>query len=190
MPEARHNVNLVLLPDGTAVGIGGNSKGKDELPHLEALLYDPAMNTWTMLAAQAMRRAYHSTALLLPDGRILSAGDNRDGGGQTSLEISSPPYLFRGPRPVIDSATASARRRDVIEVQTSSQVDRAVLMAPAAVTHANDMHQRHVELAFTETATGISADVPSTGIAPSGYYMLFLLNDLGVPSEAAWVRVI
>ena len=70
-------------------------------------MYSPASNTWTPMAEQAEQRAYHSTALLLPDGRVRSGGDNTNpGGGNTgdAYEIFEPPYLFRGPRPVIASA--------------------------------------------------------------------------------------
>ncbi len=59
------------------------------------------------MAAQAEERGYHSTALLLPDGRIVSAGDDgpSDLGGQSDeIEVFSPPYLFKGPRPQITSA--------------------------------------------------------------------------------------
>ena len=147
------------------------------------------MNTWRTMAAQTLRRAYHSTAILLPDGRVLSGGDNRPGGGQKKLDIYSPPYLFKGARPTITSATASVGNGGTLNVVTPSAVNRAVLMAPGATTHANDMHQRMVELQFTSTANGISAQVPAAGVAPPGYYMLFILNSAGVPSVASWVHV-
>ena len=189
MPQGRHDMNLVILPDGTLLGVGGNTKGKDEQPQYSTLLYDPAMNTWRTMASQTLRRAYHSTAILLPDGRVLSGGDNRPGGGQKQLDIYSPPYLFKGARPTITSATASVANGGTLDVVTPSAVNRAVLMAPGATTHANDMHQRMVELQFTTTGNGISAHVPSTGVAPPGYYMLFILNSTGVPSVASWVHV-
>jgi hypothetical protein len=189
MPQGRHDMNLVILPDGTLLGVGGYTKGKSDLPQYETLLYDPAMNTWRTMATQSLRRAYHSTAILLPDGRVLSGGDNRPGGGQKKLEIYSPPYLFKGARPTITSATSTVGNNGTITVQTPSAVDRAVLMAPGATTHANDMHQRMVELQFTNTAGGISAHVPTAGVAPPGYYMLFILNATGVPSVASWVKV-
>src|SRR4029079_16686951 len=116
--------------------------------------------------SQTLRRAYHSTAILLPDGRVLSGGDNRPGGGQKKLDIYSPPYLFKGARPTITSATSTVGNNGTINVQTPNAVDRAVLMAPGATTHANDMHQRMVELQFTNTAGGISAHVPAAGVAP------------------------
>jgi len=189
MPQGRHDMNLVILPDGTLLGVGGNTKGKSDLPQYDTLLYDPAMNTWRTMARQTERRAYHSTAILLPDGRVLSGGDNRPGGGNKKLEIYSPPYLFKGARPTITSATGTVANGGTLSVQTPSSVARAVLMAPGATTHANDMHQRLVELQFSQTAGGISAHVPAAGVAPAGYYMLFILNSAGVPSVASWVKV-
>jgi galactose oxidase len=189
LPQPRHNMNMVLLPDGTVLTIGGNGSGKDQLPQRQALLYNPATNSWNAMVSQVERRAYHSTAVLLPDGRVVSGGDNRTGGGQRKLEIYSPPYLFKGARPTITSASSQVANGDTLTVVTPSAVARAVLMAPGAATHANDMHQRHVELAFTATATGITATAPGTGVAPPGYYMLFVLNGAGVPSKAAWVHV-
>src|SRR5207237_9098590 len=69
MPNPRTHMNIVYLPDGEVLGVGGNSFDRFGLPQKEALLCDPATDTWTTMAAQGMRRAYHSTALLLPDGR-------------------------------------------------------------------------------------------------------------------------
>jgi len=56
MPQGRHDMNLVILPDGTLLGVGGNTKGKDEQPQYGTLLYDPAMNTWRNMASQTLRR--------------------------------------------------------------------------------------------------------------------------------------
>jgi hypothetical protein len=66
---------------------------------------------------------------------------------------------------------------------------RAVLMAPSATTHANEMHARHVELDVTKVAGGFTATAPSATVAPPGYYMLFVLTPDGVPSVAKWVHV-
>ena len=99
LPQVRRNANSVLTPDGAIITIGGNGANNFDSPRFEALRYDPAANTWTELAAQAEPRGYHSTALLLPDGRIVSAGDDgpTGGGGQSDeFEVFSPPYLFKG----------------------------------------------------------------------------------------------
>jgi hypothetical protein len=142
------------------------------------------------MASQTEERGYHSTAVLLPDGRVLSAGDNFAPGGGSKLEIYSPPYLFRGDRPVIAGAPSAATWGGSLDIATPSAVHRAVLMRPASVTHTNDMNQRHVELSFTTGGSGIVATAPpSPSVAPPGWYMLFLLNDAGVPSVAHWIRL-
>ena len=64
-------------------------------------------------------------------------------------------------------------------------------MAPGAVTHANDMSQRHVPLAVTASGGGtLTVHAPaSAALAPPTYYMLFVLNDSGVPSVAKFIRL-
>ena len=99
------------------------------------------------LAAQAEPRGYHSTALLLPDGRIVSAGDDgpSGGGGQSDeIEVFSPPYLFKGARPSIVSAPGPGllRRAPSRSGRLDTDIAKAVLIAPGATTHANDMDQR------------------------------------------------
>ena len=64
-------------------------------------------------------------------------------------------------------------------------------MAPGAVTHANDMSQRHVELDVIARAPGQGVDLRApagANSAPPGYYMLFVLDN-GIPSVARWVRL-
>ena len=212
----RANANAVLLPDGSMVTIGGGSGfqlGGD--PELGAAggyityadgrarqveVYDPETDRWLLGPAQREDRTYHSTAVLLPDGRVFSAGDDHyplESGGQFSLtdnaEIYSPPYLFKGGRPQIDSAPQSVAFGDTFGIESKSAgVDRAVLMSPGATTHAFDMHQRHVELQVADKLAGQGLNVtspPSDAAAPPGYYMLFLLNEDGVPSVASWVKI-
>jgi hypothetical protein len=207
---ARANANTVLLPDGSMATVGGGSgynsgDGGGYVTYADGRarqveLYDPATNSWRLGPAQQEDRAYHSTGVLLPDGRVFSAGDDLhplapDGGrSQTdTAEIYSPPYLFTGPRPQIDSAPQQIRWGDAFGVaSTSPDVERAVLMAPGATTHGFDMHQRYVKLQVLDTVDGKGVDVlapPSSSAAPPGYYMLFLINKQGVPSVASWVKV-
>jgi hypothetical protein len=194
LPQKRRNTNSVLTPDGAVITIGGNLEENYIGPQKEALRYDPAADTWTPLAAQAEERGYHSTALLLPDGRIVSAGDDgpSDLGGQSDkIEVFSPPYLFKGARPRITSAPSTVAYGASFTVATpDTDVAKAVLVAPGATTHANDMHQRLVPLAMTPTAGGLQLTAPATtAIAPPGYYMLFLVDSEGVPSVASFVRL-
>jgi hypothetical protein len=95
--------NSVVLADGTVLVVGGGTTSYYGGPVLTPEIYNPATGTWTELAAQTAPRMYHSTALLLPDGRVLSAGQS-SGQYENTGEIFSPPYLFMGARPVISSA--------------------------------------------------------------------------------------
>ena len=193
LPESRRNVNTVILPDGNLLAVGGNNDGASNGYRLESQLYSPAANTWSPMASQGQGRGYHSTAILLPDARVLSAGDDTLAGGgweNDIAEIYSPPYLFQGARPSISSAPRAIKWGSPFTVGTPDAVARAVLIAPGATTHANDMNQRHVELAISPTAGGIQAIAPPTAnVAPPGPYMLFLLNAQGIPSVARFVQV-
>ena len=197
--SGRVHANAVQLPDGTIFLGGGNSQGSWGSPAHQELLYNPATNAWTGLASNdtTINRGYHSTAVLLPDGRILMGGDNgsitvagktiSDHGGR--LEIYDPPYLFKGARPTITSAPSTVTWGSTFNVVTPSTISSAVLMAPAAQTHSVDMTQRAIDLPFTQTANGITLTTPSQNVTPPGTYMLFLLNAAGVPSVASWVHV-
>ncbi len=196
MPNPRTHMNVVYLPDGTLLGVGGNSFDRFGTPQTSALLYDPAANTWTTLASQALRRAYHSTALLLPDGRVLSAGDTGPGGGGTRLEIFSPPYLFKGPRPVVTATSATqldfgAGLSITTDPAAGPAPARVVLIHPSAVTHANDMSGRFVDLVVTSAGpASIHAVMPANAnLAQPGYYMAFVLDANNVPSVATWVHL-
>ncbi|MEO7558568.1 MAG: Calx-beta domain-containing protein [Gammaproteobacteria bacterium] len=192
MPQGRRNHNTVILPDGTLLTVGGNSSTENYTnPTHEALLYIPASNTWKPMASQIQQRAYHSTAILLPDARVLSAGD--DGPttpGGVKNEIFSPPYLFNGPRPTISSAPAQITWSRTFNIVTPDSVTQAVLIAPGATTHGNDMHQRYVPLVISSAPDGITVTAPpNANVAPPGYYMLFVLNSQGVPSVSTWVQL-
>ena len=193
LPESRRNVNTVILPDGNLLAVGGNDNGASNGYREDAVLYSPATNTWTPMASQTQGRGYHSTAILLPDARVLSAGDDTVAGGgweNDVAEIYSPPYLFAGPRPSIASAPRAIKWGAPFTIGTSDAVARAVLIAPGGTTHGNDMNQRHVELTISPMAGGIQAIAPpSANVAPPGPYMLFLLNAQGVPSVARFVQV-
>ncbi|HSP79187.1 MAG TPA: hypothetical protein VLQ93_11690, partial [Myxococcaceae bacterium] len=92
MRYPRRQLNATLLPDGTTLVTGGSSGATFDdatKPILYPELYDPATNTWKRLAPAAEYRGYHSTALLLPDGRVMTGG----GRHRQSAQIFSPPYL-------------------------------------------------------------------------------------------------
>jgi hypothetical protein len=74
----------------------------------------------------------------------------------------------------------------------ASNLKSVSLMRAGAATHAFDMDQRMVGLSFTDQGNGaLLLNAPVNGnLAPSGYYMLFVVNAAGVPSVASWVQVL
>lgn len=187
----RKNHNLVLLPDGTVLAVGGGRTGKYGQPIKPAELYDPNTGQWTVLAAQAAQRTYHSTALLLPDGRVFSAGSD-NGPLASTVEIFSPPYLFKGPRPVLSSVPGSLGYRQPFTIGTAdaASITRVAMIRLGTATHANDSEQRYVDLAFTAGSGELSVTAPASGnIAPPGFYMLVIINSNGVPSVMPIVQL-
>jgi Galactose oxidase-like, Early set domain len=188
----RNHLNLVLLPDGTALAVGGGNDPLPGGPTLSAELYDPTTNTWTVLAAQQYGRQYHSTAVLLPDGRVISGGGEGTP-GDTSVEIYSPPYLFQGPRPKIKQAPTEVTYGQTFSVSSrqAAEITKVVMMRPGATTHGFDQDQRYVGLSFSVVNGKLRVTAPANGeVAPPGWYMLFLVNLNGVPSVAKFVHVV
>lgn len=158
-------------------------------------MWDPATGTWSTMASAQNVRVYHSTALLLPDGRVLSAGGG-DGGGtlirQLNSEVYAPPYLFdvsgaSATRPTITSVNpaASVTYGGILAVMTpeAASITKVTWIRLGSVTHAFNMSQRMSFLSFQQITGGISVNVPSDpDLAPPGDYMLFILNGQGVPS--------
>ena len=195
MANGRTHLNLTLLPDGNVLATGGSqdiggltaSRGV-----LAPELWSPATRTWTTMASMQVPRMYHSTALLLPDGRVLSAGGGRlaDATSNFNAEVYSPAYLFKGPRPVIVSTPSTLTYGAAFFVGTPDGADIALvaLVRNSSVTHSFNMDQRYVPLAFTATSGGLNVQAPDGDTAPPGYYMLFIVNSNGVPSVAPFVR--
>ena len=188
---------LTLLPDGTVLNTGGGRTQDGLDPSravLAAELWDPDTEEWTTMASMQEARLYHSTALLMPDGRVAVTGGGRAAGAEdfTSTEFYSPPYLFKGARPVLSSAPNLAQHGEQIRVDTPdpNQIARVTLLSTAAVTHAFNQNQRFVELQFTRVAGGLDVQMPANAnLAPPGTYLLYLLNANGVPSTGSFVRL-
>ncbi|MGF6551697.1 RICIN domain-containing protein [Paraburkholderia youngii] len=202
MAYARAFHNSVVLPNGQVVVIGGQTYPRpfsDDLAVLTAELWDPATETFQLLAPMATPRNYHSVALLLPDGRVLSGGGGLCGTCSTnhpSVEILTPPYLLNpdgsaATRPVIVSAPSEVSLGTSIAVTTNSPVTNFSLLRMASATHSLDNEQRRVPVNFTTgTAGEYLINIPSDpGIVVPGYYMLFALNNKGVPSVAKTLRI-
>jgi hypothetical protein len=207
MSVARRQVNATLLADGKVLVTGGtNATGFNSAPTTSAVLaaelWDPANpGQWKQLASMTHHRLYHSTALLLPDARVLSVGSGQPAAsGLTddyTAEIYSPPYLFNtdgtpASRPVITSAPGSVGYNQPFTVKTTSAagITKVTLIRLSTVTHSFNQNQRMNVLSFTRGSTSISVTPPlNANLAPPGHYMLFIVNGNGVPSVSKIVRL-
>ncbi len=209
MANGRRQHNLTLLADGTALATGGNSSGAS-LVDLDNGVYaaeqwNPATGQWKTLAAQQITRQYHSTALLLADGRVLSSGGgicgtcDQVGYLAKNAEIFTPPYLYKkdgsgelAPRPTVTGAPATVDFGAPVQITTpdAASIRKVGLVRLGAVTHSNDMDQRYIPLAYTAGSGTLTATGPATpSIAPPGPYMLIVVDAAGVPSVAKMVSV-
>src|SRR4051812_46790976 len=123
MGSPRYNHTMVVLPDGKVLAVGGASITSQTTTTNVTLTteeWDPATGNWTQLPNMAEARIYHSTAILMPDGRVIVAGGGRFNSAADHLtaQYYSPNYLFTGPRPTIGSAPASAGYGAQFSVQT------------------------------------------------------------------------
>jgi galactose oxidase len=215
-PRRQHNATV--LPDGTVLVTGGTRGGgtpgtaeafNDLDPgqpvHI-AELWDPQTGQWTMLAAEQTDRCYHSTAVLLPDGRVLSAGGGEfilnEGTPQQvanspqdthyDAQLFSPPYLFKGPQPQITSAPGSVQYGATFQIGTvqPEQIATVSLIRLSSVTHSFNAGQRINFLSFLVAGGTLTATAPpNANVCPPGHYMLFIVDLQGVPSVAKIIQV-
>ncbi|MBM4074739.1 MAG: DUF1929 domain-containing protein, partial [Planctomycetes bacterium] len=198
MQFARRQLNATILPDGKVLvtgGTGGPGFSNEANPVLAAEVWNPETEDWTTLESMQITRGYHSTAVLLPDGRVLSSGGGQGAGAtivHNDAELFSPPYLFNGTRPTIQNAEDALvyGQSFVIESPDAASITKVSLIRLPSVTHSFD-NQRFVNLGFTVTATGLSVQAPALAtVAPPGHYMLFILNGNGVPSIGKIVQIL
>lgn len=195
--------NIVLLPDDTVLVTGGSQdyRGRNASDNLISRIYDPASGAFHDAASPSIGRDYHSEAILLPDGRVVTLGSNplfsdkentQSASFEQRVEIYSPPYLFRGSRPVITDGPVNVDRGQsyAFAATGAAGVTTARLMRPSAATHVTDVEQRDIALGVTQAGGGVRLSIPSEAtIAPAGWYMLTVSGSDRVPSIARWVHV-
>lgn len=203
MANTRAFANSVVLPDGKVVVIGGQNFAQpfsDNTAVLAAELWDPVSESFSTMATEAVPRVYHSVALLMPDGRVFSAGGGLCGStcatNHFDGEIFTPPYLLTAngqpaDRPAITSAPVTASNGEQITVRTDRAVTAFSIIRMGTATHSLDTDQRR--LALTPSASsdgGYSLTIPADpGVAVPGDWMLFALDSRGVPSVAQVIRI-
>jgi hypothetical protein len=187
----RMHANAVLLPDSTVFVCGGTAD-----VNMPCALYNPVDNTWLEMARLNYIKFYHSVALLLPSGKVMATGGalgaEGGAGGSTAIEVFSPPYLFRGPRPVISLVQDVMRQGSIFDIETpqAAEIQKVVLVRPMAVTHQTDTEQRVLQLNFTRSEKTLKVSTPKglqSNVVPRGYYMLFIINNNGIPSVGKFI---
>jgi hypothetical protein len=195
MHHARMHLCATLLPDRTVLVNGGSGMEESHAhvsPHAE--IYHPATNSWRGAAASRVDRLYHSVALLVPDGKVVTAGSNparKD--EELRIEVFWPPYLFRGPRPSLVLATDQVHYGDTVVAGVVDPADlrEASLLRPGATTHSCEAEQRLVDLPLQVAGPdAVELELPASAtLSPPGWYQLVVVSSAGVPSPGAWVHL-
>ncbi|MEU2891323.1 kelch motif-containing protein [Streptomyces albidoflavus] len=206
LPQGTRYLNSVIMPDDSVFTTGGSYdyRGRGASNIFKSQFYDPRTNSFTPAAEPTVGRNYHSEALLLPDGRVATFGSDSLYGNKENtklgtfeqrMEVFTPPYLHKaaegerpalgkGPEEVKYGATATFATED------AGTITKARLMRPSAVTHTTDVEQRSIDVELKKTEDSVTITVPKDPtLVPPGWYMVFVNNADGTPSEAKWIKV-
>jgi hypothetical protein len=194
----------IILPTGEILVTGGVAGAPPTDAALDATavqtpeLYDPRAGKWKALNAEKAKvvRNYHSVAILMPDGRVWTAGGDRDAAPGISaanlqIEIYEPWYVNEPNRPTILGVPDRWKSGETIDVFTdqASNTDQVVMVRCGSFTHAFNADQRLVSLPFRHGGGDrLEVDVPKNGhVVPSGFYFVFTVNGQGLPSSGSTV---
>jgi galactose oxidase len=211
MKYPRRQHSATIQADGQVLVTGGGCcdfRGGIN-PVLIPEVWNPNNGHWTDMAPMQIARLYHSTALLLPDGRILSAGSGQppDSGqvDEFDAEIYSPPYLINpdgtlatASRPLIMYAPPLVGYGQQFKIWTQNVIPSRMLWIRLGVgTHSFNENQRLNSLPFTQVPIPPgNASIPfnvtapaNANLAPPGHYLFFVLNAAGTPSLGRIIQI-
>ncbi len=200
MANARQYANVVMLPSGEALVMGGNAgrKFNDTGSILTPEIWNPRTGTWRPVAQHSVPRNYHSVALLLPDGRVWLGGGGLGGNAadHPDAQLYTPPCLFNADgsaavRPALTTAPAKIGPGSVFTVQGTAGIAKFAFIKMSALTHSVNTDLRHLTLPFTETSPGNYAVTarPNLNVMTPGYWMLFGIGQNGAHSVSKIVQV-
>lgn len=211
LPDQTRYPNLVTLPTGDMFITNGSRdyRGRGASDIFKSYMLDHETGALADMAEPEVGRNYHSTAIMLPNGQILVAGSDplfadeentQPGKFDQRIEIFTPPYLYGEDgeltdRPAITSVPETSSRGSEIVIEAdqvqNSAIEHVRLMVPSAVTHVTDTNQRMVDVPFTVGENGeLIGHIPDNpALVPDAHYMVVVVDERGVPSEAAWTHV-
>jgi galactose oxidase len=181
-------------------------------------LWNPATKQFSVLARMSIPRNYHSVALLLPDATILTGGGGLCWAACQDLSVNhpnvqvfTPPYLFEtdgkalAERPNITSVSETTISlgvdESIVTITTDIEVASFALVRYASSTHSINTDQRRIPLIPIPVSSSSRAlpsakafhyqtSIPTDpGITVPGYWMLFAINNRGVPSIATTLHI-
>jgi DNA-binding beta-propeller fold protein YncE len=196
----------VMLPTGEVMVVGGNTSGRkfsDDGAVLDIEFWNPQTGTWRVGPPMSIPRGYHSTAILLLDGRVLSAGGGYcsgnafcNGSSHRDGQVYSPAYLFDAngnpaSRPALTSAPGVILPGVDFTVDADRAIARFTAVKMSSTTHAMNTDLRFLEFAFRSSGGNRYVIEPhrNPNVLTPGYWMLFGLDANGVPSVGISVRV-
>lgn len=197
MTHGRHWSTSTILPDGDVLVTGGSRDNNGNGGYVtNAEVWNPDSGEWTEVEVpHEHARLYHSTALLLPDGRVMVGGGGTPGPrNYTDVEYYSPSYLYDGDelaeRPEITDAPDRIGYAGTFDVATAADVSRVTLVRNGSVTHGFNNDQGFQDLEFTQDGGTLSVTAPEDGTyATPGTYMLFVFDESGTPSVASLLDI-
>ena len=199
MSSQRRLVNATVLPNGQVLATGG-SQVNNQLTGVNnsAEIWNPTTGLWTRGPDGQRPRLYHSMSLLLPDGRVLVGGGGAPGPmANLNMEVYQPPYLYDAtgtlatqPRLTSTPAQIDIGETFFVDFTDAADISRVTMVKTASVTHSWNMEQRFIELTFVRSGSRLRVQAPTRAAdAPPGFWMLYALNESGVPSTARILKI-
>lgn len=195
MKNARSNGNATILPDGNIFVNGGHSFNDLEFSVFTPEIFNPKTQISKEMSSSYFRRNYHSTSLLLPDGRILTAG-----GDVWNAEIFYPPYLFTkdinnntvlANRPEIINIEKKIKRGSTYKMEVKGNIKKVSLVSTGSTTHAQASESKYRNLDFIKISNNeIQFKIDNNpNNLQNGTYLIFVLNSNGTPSEGKIIYI-
>ena len=195
----RRDGGMVPLADGRIALVGGSrSFNVLSTAVYTTEIWDPRTNEIEVVESLQLGRLYHSTHLLLPDGTVWSGGGGAPGPLKNlNVEIYAPDYLYGSDRTLAERPEITAAPKNVensstfrITVDDASVIERVTAVRSGALTHGVNNDARFLELSFLQVdANTIEITTPGRNTMIPGTWMMFVLDENGVPSEASLLGV-